>query len=61
MAVVHVFLTVLFYLGVWDTGVGYFLDYDWPAWLIAVLDGAAAFLLWAAIGEESMIHGSVWL
>jgi hypothetical protein len=46
MAVVHVVLTVLFYLGVWDTGVGYFLGYDWPAWLIAVLDGAAAFLLW---------------
>jgi hypothetical protein len=31
---------------VWDTGVGYFLDYDWPAWLIALLDGAAAYLLW---------------
>lgn len=45
MAVVHVFLTALFYLGVWDTGVGYFLDYDWPAWLIAVLDGGAALLL----------------
>jgi hypothetical protein len=46
MAVVHVVLTVLFYLGVWDTGVGYFLDYDWPAWLIALLDGSAAYLLW---------------
>lgn len=46
MAVVHVVLTVLFYLGIWDTGVEYFLDYDWPAWLIALLDGSAAYLLW---------------
>lgn len=48
MAVAHVVLAVLFYLGVWDTGVGYFLDYDWPAWLIALLDGSAAYLLWVA-------------
>lgn len=47
MALVHVVLAVLFYVGVWDTGVGYFLDYDWPAWLIGLLDGLAAFLLWA--------------
>lgn len=46
MAVAHVVLTILFYVGVWDTGVGYFLDYDWPAWLIALLDGLAAYLLW---------------
>jgi len=46
MAVVHVVLTVLFYLGIWDTGVGYIFDYDVPAWLIAVLDGSAAYLLW---------------
>jgi len=46
MAVVHVVLTVLFYLGIWDTGIGYFLDYDWPAWLIALLDGSATYLLW---------------
>jgi len=46
MAVIHVVLTVLFYLGVWDTGVGYFLDYDFPAWLIALLDGLATYLLW---------------
>ena len=39
-------LTVLFYLGIWDTGVGYVLDYDLPAWLIAVLDGSATYLLW---------------
>ena len=46
MAIIHVALTVLFYLGVWDTGVGYFLDFDWPAWLIALLDGTAAYFLW---------------
>jgi hypothetical protein len=46
MAVVHVVLTVLFYLGIWDTGVGYIFDYDVPAWLIAALDGSAAYLLW---------------
>ena len=48
MAVVHLVLTVLFYLGIWDTGVGYVLDFDVPAWLITILDGAAAYLLWFA-------------
>lgn len=46
MAIVHAVLTVLFYLGIWDTGVGYVLDYDAPAWLITILDGSAAYLLW---------------
>lgn len=46
MAIVHLVLTVLFYLGIWDTGVGYFLDNDLPAWSITLLDGAAALLLW---------------
>jgi hypothetical protein len=46
MAVIHLVLTVLFYLGIWDTGVGYVLDYDVPAWLITILDGSAAYLLW---------------
>lgn len=48
MALVHLVLTVLFFLGIWDTGVGYILDFDVPAWLITVLDGAAAYLLWTA-------------
>ena len=46
MAIIHVVLAVLFWLGVWDTGVGYFLDFDLPAWVIAVLDGSAAYFLW---------------
>ena len=48
MAVIHLILTVLFYLGVWDTGVGYVLDSEFPAWLITILDGAAALMLWVA-------------
>ena len=48
MAVVHLVLTVLFLFGIWDTGVGYVLDYVVPAWLITILDGVAAYLLWTA-------------
>jgi hypothetical protein len=48
MAVVHLVLTVLFLFGIWDTGVGYVLAYDVPAWLITILDGVAAYLLWTA-------------
>ena len=58
MAVVHLVLTVLFYLGIWDTGVGYVLDFDVPAWLITILDGAAAYLLWAAYRRGI---GNPWL
>ena len=46
MTVAHFVLTVLFYLGIWDTSVGYLLDFDVPAWLITILDAAAAYLLW---------------
>lgn len=54
MAIIHVALAVLFYLGVWDTGVGYFLDFDWPAWLIALLDGTAAYFLWLGYRGRSI-------
>ncbi len=47
LAVAHLVLTVLFYVGAWDTGVGYVLDYEWPAWLITIIDGVAALLLWS--------------
>lgn len=55
MAIAHLVLTVLFYLGVWDTGFGYFLDYEWPAWSITIIDGSVAFLFWFAYrrGAES--------
>lgn len=48
MAVAHVVLTVLFYTGVHDTGVGYVFEWEWPAWLIAIIDGMVAGLLWFA-------------
>lgn len=58
-AVTHVILTVLFYTGVWDTGVGYVLNYEWPAWLITLIDGAAVFLLWSGYrrGSSSPLLG----
>lgn len=58
MAVIHVVLSLSYLLGLWETGVGYFLDYDWPAWLIALLDGSAALLLW--IGYRRGVR-SPWL
>lgn len=48
MAVAHVVLTVLFYTGVHDTGVGYVFDWEWPAWLIVIIDGTVAWLFWFA-------------
>lgn len=48
MAAAHVVLTILFYAGVHDTGVGYVFDWEWPAWLIAIIDGSVAWLLWFA-------------
>ncbi len=58
MAVAHLVLTVLFYLGIWDTGVGYVLDFDVPAWMITILDGAAAYMLW--VGYRRGL-GNPWL
>jgi len=52
-AVAHLVLTVLFLIGVWDTGVGYVLDYEWPAWLITLIDGVAALLLWSGYRRGS--------
>jgi hypothetical protein len=46
MAIAHVVLTVLFYLGIHDQGFGYVASYEWPAWLVTILDASAAVLLW---------------
>ena len=46
LAAIHVVLTVLFYTGVWDQGVGYIFSLEWPSWLITLADAAAAALLW---------------
>ncbi len=46
MAAARVVLTVLFYTGVHDTGVGYILNWEWPAWLTTIIDATVAWLLW---------------
>jgi hypothetical protein len=56
--VAHLVLTVLFYIGVGDTGVGYVLHSEWPAWLITIIDGVAAFVLWSGYRRAS---SSPWL
>lgn len=48
LAIAHVVLTVLFYLGIHDTGVGFVFDWEWPAWLITIMDGSAAWMFWYA-------------
>ena len=48
MAGAHVVLTLLFYTGVRDTGVGFVLGWEWPAWLITLIDATVAGLFWFA-------------
>jgi hypothetical protein len=48
LAVSHVVMTVLFYVGVVDQGFGYIFGFEWPSWLITLLDGLAAVMLWFA-------------
>ena len=48
LALIHVVMTVLFYVGVVDQGFGSMFDFQWPSWLITVLDGLAAVMLWFA-------------
>ena len=48
LAVAHVVLTVLYYLGVHDQGFGYVFDWEWPSWLITIMDGSAAWMFWYA-------------
>jgi hypothetical protein len=48
LAMIHVVMTVLFYVGVLDQGFGYMFDFEWPAWLITLLDGSVAVMLWFA-------------
>ena len=52
-AAAHLVLTVLYFIGVWDTGVGYVLDFEWPAWLITLIDATAAVSLWAGYRRGS--------
>jgi hypothetical protein len=46
LAVAHVVLTVLFYAGIHDQGSGFFLDFEWPSWLITVIDASVVLLVW---------------
>lgn len=54
-------LSVLFFVGVWETGVGYVLDWEWPAWVITLIDASAALSLWYAdrTGSERPWRGAV--
>jgi hypothetical protein len=45
LAVAHVVLTVLFYIGVHDTGYGFFLEFEWPSWLITIIDAIVVLLV----------------
>jgi hypothetical protein len=53
LAAAHLVLTVLHFIGVWDTGVGYVLDFEWPAWLITLIDATATVLLWVGYRRGS--------
>lgn len=48
LAVAHVVLIVLFYLGIHDEGFGFVFGWEWPAWLITIMDGSAAWMFWYA-------------
>jgi len=60
LATIHVVMTVLFYVGVLDQGFGYIFSFEWPAWLITLLDGSAAVMLWFAYRRGSRHRGWVW-
>ena len=61
LAVIHVAMTVLYYVGVVDQGFGYIFSFEWPSWLITLLDGLAAAMLWFAYrrGAEALWLGLV--
>jgi len=61
LAAAHVVLTLLYYTGVHDTGVGYIFEWEWPAWLITIIDATVAWLLWFAYrrGTEKPILGLI--
>jgi hypothetical protein len=44
----HVVLTLLYYTGVDDSGVGYIFGWEWRAWIITIVDATVAWLLWFA-------------
>ena len=70
LGIAHVVLMALFYTGVQDQGYGYFLDYQWPGWLIVVLDVLVVLLVlfvrregdrrpWPALGATILVAAIV--
>jgi hypothetical protein len=61
LAAAHVVLTLLYYTGVHDTGVGYIFGWEWPAWLITIIDATVAWLLWFGYrrGTEQPTRGLI--
>ena len=59
LAFIHFVITGLYYLGMWDQGIGYFLSFEWPAWLITVVDATAAAMLWFGFrrADEALWRG----
>lgn len=45
LTIAHVVLTVLFYSGVHDTDQGFFLEFEWPSWLITIIDATVVLLV----------------
>jgi hypothetical protein len=77
LTVAHVVLTVLFYVGVHETGHGFFLEYEWPSWLITIIDALVVLLvlvirreraakpsvaLWAGVVATALVVGrALWM
>jgi hypothetical protein len=61
LAVAHVVLAFLYYIGVNDQGYGYMFDWQWPAWSIVIIDAATAGLAWFAYrrGEDRPALGLI--
>ncbi len=62
MAVAHVVLTVLFYTGDHDTGGGYVFDWEWPAWLIVIINERTALGLILTLAASVMaLARAAWM
>lgn len=61
LAVVHVVLTVLFWAGGIGQGYGFFLSFEWPAWVVTIADASVAWMLWKGyrIGRAQPGYGFV--
>lgn len=46
LAVAHLVLTILSWVFDIGQGYGFFLSFEWPAWLITIADASVAWMLW---------------